>query len=332
MPANLTPEYLRTEAKFRAAKDIDERIGLLEKMLGLLPRHKGTDKLYGALKSKLSKLKAEKTKRPAFVRHSPDYRVEPEGAGQVVLIGAPNVGKSAILASLTNAHPDVTDYPFSTRGVLPGMMMYEDIPIQLIDTPSISGDFFDSLMLTLVRNADLAVMVIDLAADEVSEQPRWVIDVLEQRKIKIVNINSKLPAFDVSIRQLPTLVVANKADTEDGMEILNFVKEEWGERFDILPISVNQPETMDVLKKRIFESLKVVRVYSKMQGKKADFTAPFILPVGSTVLDFAQKVHRDFRERFAYARVWGGDGVEGRRISRDYVVRDRDIIELHLTS
>ena len=331
MPANLTPEYLRTEAKFRAARDIDERIELLEKMMGLLHRHKGTDKLFGALKSKLSKLKAEKSKKPATVRHSPDYRVEPDGAGQIVLIGAPNVGKSALLAALTNARPEVTDYPFSTRNVLPGMMMYEDVAIQLIDTPSISGDFFDPLMLTLVRNADRAVMVIDLDADDVSEQPQWVINTLAQKKVKMVGLDSDLPAFDVSIRQLPTLMLANKADTEDAMEILEFVKEEWADRFDILPVSVNQPKSMDILKKKIFESLRVVRVYSKMQGKKADFTAPFIVPVGSTVLDFAQKVHRDFRERFAYARVWSGDNVDGRRISREYMVQDRDVIELHLS-
>ncbi len=331
MPANLPPEYLRTEAQFRAAKSTDERIELLEKMLALLPRHKGTDKLYGSLKAKLSKMKAEKSKKSATAKHSPDYRVEPEGAGQVVLVGAPNAGKSALLAALTNAQPEVTTYPFSTRQVLPGMMFYEDCPIQIVDTPSISEDFFDPLMLTLVRNADRALLVIDLSSDSVMEQPGWVVDVLEQKKVRMVGMDGERPAFEGSMRLLPTLVVANKADTEDAMDILEFVKEEWSAHFDIMPVSIHQPDTMQALKKRIFESLHIVRVYSKMQGKKADLTAPFILPVGATVLDFAQKVHRDFRDRFAYARVWGDDKVDGRRVSREYVVQDRDIIELHVS-
>jgi small GTP-binding protein len=331
MPANLTPEYLRAEERFRAARTVDEKIEALEHMLAVIPRHKGTDHIYGQLKSKLSKLRAEKTKKSATARHSPDYRVEPEGAGQVVLLGAPNAGKSSLLAALTNAQPEVTSYPFATRNVLPGMMMYEDCPIQLIDTPSIAADFFDPLMLTLVRNADRALLVIDLTADEVIEQPAWVIDTLEQKKVRMVPMDTDLPAFDVSIRNLPTLILANKADEEDAMEILDFVKEEWGQRFPILPVSVNQPQSLDALRKQVFESLRIVRVYSKMQGKKPDFTAPFILPVGATVLDFAAKVHRDFKERFAYARVWGHDKVEGRRISREYVLQDQDVIELHLS-
>ena len=93
---------------------------------------------------------------------------------------------------------------------------------------------------------------------------------------------------------------------------------------------MQQPETLEQFKKTVFKMLRVVRVYSKSPGKKPDMEEPFILPEGASVLDFAEKVHRDFRNRFSYARVWGQSGVGGRRVSREYIVQDKDIIELHL--
>ena len=331
MPANLTPEYLAAEERFRAAKTVEEKIAALEQMLATIPRHKGTDKLYGQLKAKLSKLKQERQKKSATARRSPDYQVEKEGAGQIVLIGPPNSGKSALIGALTKAKPEVTNYPFATRKVTPGIMWYEDVRIQLVDTPSISQDFFDPLMVTLVRNADRALLVIDLEADDVLQQPAYVKQVLEERKIRLVGADKDLPKFDGSIRLLPTLMVANKGDIEDADDILEFVKDEWGNEFPIIKVSVNDDDSLNQLKEQVFKMLRVVRVYSKSPGKKADMKEPFILPEGASVLDFAEKVHKDFRRRFSYARVWGVEGVGGRRISRDYIVQDRDIIELHLS-
>jgi len=64
MPANLTPEYLEAEARFKQAKTTPEKIKALKVMLAVVPKHKGTEKLRGQLKSRMAKLKEELQKRP----------------------------------------------------------------------------------------------------------------------------------------------------------------------------------------------------------------------------------------------------------------------------
>ena len=105
MPANLTPEYFEAEKRYRLAKTPQEKIAALEEMLRVMPKHKGTDKLQADLKSRIARLKRQPEKKGAS--HGPSYRVQKEGAGQVALVGPPNSGKSALVAALTHAEPEV---------------------------------------------------------------------------------------------------------------------------------------------------------------------------------------------------------------------------------
>ena len=68
MPANLTPQYLEAEAKFKQAKSVPEKIKALEVMMAIIPKHKGTERIRGQLKSRMAKLKEELQKRPAVSR------------------------------------------------------------------------------------------------------------------------------------------------------------------------------------------------------------------------------------------------------------------------
>ena len=97
------------------------------------------------------------------------HRVPHEGAGQIVLVGPPNAGKSAILAALTNAHPEVATYPFTTRVPQPGIMMWQDVPVQLVDLPPIAAEFFEPWVPSIIRSADAALLVADLGSDDVAE-------------------------------------------------------------------------------------------------------------------------------------------------------------------
>jgi len=142
MPANLTPDYLAAERDYKQAATPAERIAALERMLATVPKHKGTEKIQADLKRRLSQARKESTKKGAA--HSvPFYLVEKEGAGQVVLLGPPNAGKSQLVAALTHAHPEVADYPFTTRLPTPGMMSYQNVQIQLIDLPPLSEEFME---------------------------------------------------------------------------------------------------------------------------------------------------------------------------------------------
>jgi uncharacterized protein len=55
-----------------------------------------------------------------------------------------------------------------------------------------------------------------------------------------------------------------------------------------------------------------------------------VLKRGSTALDAAKSVHKDFGRNLRYAQVWGSGKFDGQRVKRDYVLQDGDVIELHI--
>ena len=57
MPANLPPEYHKIEAELREARTPQERIGIYERLIAVIPHHKGTDKLIAMYRSKIAKAK-----------------------------------------------------------------------------------------------------------------------------------------------------------------------------------------------------------------------------------------------------------------------------------
>ena len=137
MPANLPPQYFDAEKNFRSAKNPAEKIAALEEMLAIMPKHKGTDHLRAELRARIAKLVQASEKKSATQRAT--MVIEKEGAAQVVVTGLPNVGKSQLVSSVTNALPTIAGYPFTTHAATPGMMEFENIQIQLIDTPPFRG-------------------------------------------------------------------------------------------------------------------------------------------------------------------------------------------------
>jgi len=183
MPANLTPEYFKAERWFREAATTEEKILAVEQMLSVMPKHKGTDHLRADLRRKLSKLKETDVKKGKG-KHADIFHVPRSGAGQIVLLGTPNCGKSSIAAALTNAKVNVADFPFATSAPVPGMVMFEDIQIQLIDMPPITADYIAPGQVGTYRNCDVIAMVIDLSVDVV-EQLHICQDFLESRNLLI---------------------------------------------------------------------------------------------------------------------------------------------------
>ncbi|MBM4372109.1 MAG: 50S ribosome-binding GTPase, partial [Deltaproteobacteria bacterium] len=133
MPANLTQDYLSAEKKLREARSPQEKLACLEEMLRVIPKHKGTDHMQADLRKRISRLREEAGKARATGKRTSLHHVEPEGIGQVFLVGPPNSGKSALLGAVTNTTPQVADFPFTTRTFQPGMMRHGDVWIQLVD-------------------------------------------------------------------------------------------------------------------------------------------------------------------------------------------------------
>jgi hypothetical protein len=329
MPANLTPQYIKAEKEFKAARTIEEKIACMENMLALIPKHKGTDHMQADLKRRLAQLRREQAEgRPAGKRAPPVYKIEKGGAGQVILLGPPNAGKSQLLKSLTNANVAVAEYPFTTQVPQPGMARFEDIQIQLVDTPAVTEDYFEPWLPDLVRRADAALLVADLGEDGLLDALEVVIRRLEQVKLCLV---SEAPPD--AAEQLRTFrraaIVANKVDLAGAADRLDALREFYAGKFEIWPVSGTMGEGLDVLPRRLFDFLRLIRVYTKEPGKKPDLDAPYTLPAGSTVLDLAIGVHREFEQTLKSARIWGSGKYEGIHVKRDHLLQDKDVVELH---
>jgi hypothetical protein len=325
MPANLTPQYLEAEQRFKGAKTTEEKIAALEEMQATIPRHKGTEKMQAELKRRLSKLRTEQARRPVS-RAGIIHRVEKEGAGQVALVGPPNSGKSLLVRRLTHATPEVADYPFTTRAPLPGMLKFEDVQVQLVDLPPVHPEFHESWLYQVIREADRALLVVDLSDPDLLEDLEMTLAQLANAKVQLGE--GALPDFPGWLSKR-TLLVANKLDASGAPDDLEILKELYGNRFRILPVSAETGEGMEQLRIEVFELLDVIRVYTKAPGKKLERTAPYVLKRGSHLIDLAGRVHHDFLSQLKYARVWGHGRFEGQMVNRDYVLADKDVVELH---
>jgi ribosome-interacting GTPase 1 len=330
MPANLPPQYHKAEEEFRKAATPAQRLETLREMFRLLPKHKGTEKLQSELKQKISRAKDDiEGAKSGGKKTGVSYRVPREGAGQVALVGGPNAGKSALLAAVTHAHPEVAPYPFTTRTPIPGIMAWEDVPIQLVDLPPVTDDFMETWVPNVVRSADAALLVVDLGADDVIDATDAAISRLAAVHTELVG---ELPydVEDEAVQHVKTLLIASKADAEGAADRLELVREWYSPRFPVLTVSAQTGEGLDGLRRATYDLLGVMRIYTKVPGKPADRSKPFTIPVGGTVLDLAREVHRDFEHTLKYARVWGTGVFEGQTVKRDHELHDADVIELHV--
>jgi small GTP-binding protein len=328
MPANLTPQYLDADKRFRQAKTAAEKISALEDMLALIPKHKGTEKMQADLKRRLSKAREEAQKKGKTGARGNTYHVPREGAGQVVLVGPPNSGKSTLLAMLTNAVPEVADYPFTTRKPLPGMMEFENIKIQLVDLPPIAPEWTEGWVFALIRNADLVLVLVDLASDEVFEQVEQIRNQLAAHKIQLMRQARGESTDEVEVTKR-ALLVGNKEDAKGAKERAAFLAELYAADLPVLTVSAASGGNLEALRRALYDGLGVLRVYTKTPGKKPELDAPFVLKQGRTVLDVAEAVHKDIAASLKFAKVWGTDKFDGQRVTREYMVHDGDVIELH---
>lgn len=170
MPINLNPEAQVALKKLEEAETKEAKVAAIQELLQCMNKHKGTEKFENQLKKRLAKLKAELEKeklRKSGI--SSVFSVKKQGAGQVILVGLTNTGKSALLNHLTGAKARVDDYPFKTTRPEVGILNYDSVPIQIVEAPALFEDFSNSengpQVLSLIRNADSLVLVIDLSQD-----------------------------------------------------------------------------------------------------------------------------------------------------------------------
>jgi len=288
---NAGPEYYAAEARYRQAKTYEEKMAALEEMLRFCPKHKGSQAILAEIRDRMARLKKEREKEETRKKAAREgvrrEFIKKQGGAQVALIGFANSGKTALFNALTGKKMPSTNAPFETTLSEPGMMEYEKVQVQVIDTPSLT-DANRAKLFAIARNAELAVII--LSKENEAEEKSF--------------FESLAPIYLKEHKKL-FLVRGKDYDAFDAQSVA-------------------------AVKKRVYDALQVIRIYTKAPRSEADFDHPIVMPEGSTVSDVAKKIHKELAQGLKYAKVWGSTKFAGQQVSADYVLKDGDVVELHL--
>jgi hypothetical protein len=332
MPTNVPPQYREAEERFRRAPTTQAKIAALQEMLSIVPKHKGTDHLRAQLRSRLSKLMAQ-LEGPSAGRRGgrpESFSLPKEGGGRATLIGPTNVGKSLLLSKATGARTRVGAYALSTQEPVRGMLPHRDIHIQLVDTPPISNPGTQSRLYGLLRNSDVFVVVVDLFLDAVG-QVREVLSELGQWGFQMTGLEVR--RGQDGWQSKPTVLAGNKADIPGALDQFQELESAFGATYPVVMVSADEAVGLDDLAEAVFEAMRVIRVYTKSPREKIEEferSQPLVLPVGSTVSQAAEQLHRELDRGLRYAVLWGSSGkFEAQRVGAGHELVDGDVIELH---
>lgn len=368
MPANVSFEYALAQKKYDEARTDEERIIALQEMISRAPAHKGGENLRKDLSRKLASLKSKLEKQAAAGKRSGStINIKKEGAGQVLILGLTNSGKSTFLKEYTNAKPLIANYPYTTTKPEVGVLDYGGANIQLIELPSfLEKHELTSQIFSMVRVCDALILVIK---DGSLEELDSVIDILDAQDIYVTkkkpNIHisksefagvsfvndhflripkeQAIEIFKSSGFRSHNVILNQKTTLEDLMLLINpracfinaiCVSIPFTKKLTSLKMHKSIPIYDANLRKeiteKIFEILDSVIVFTKRPGEKADISEPLVLEKGQTVLDAARLIHKSIYKSLKSAKVWGSTKYPGQTVSRKYVLKNKDVVEFNM--
>ncbi len=364
MPTNVSFEFAIAQKRYDDSRTDEERIVALQDMISKAPSHKGAENLRKELSRKLASLKAKIEKQAAAAKKSGNtINIKKEGAGQIVVVGLPNSGKSTFLTKFTNAKPLIAPYPFTTKKPEVGVINFGGAIIQLIEVPSfLENQELSTQVYSMMRVADALILIIrDGSRDELDT----LITKLENKDVFITHskpnieiIKSEYSGVSFINEQNLTIPREKAIDflKNSGIRSHNIVLNEKTGMDDLLRlinprasfaknICISLPFTKKInpfiyrnikvydfsqeqeITEEIFKLVDKMIVYTKKPGQKVDKTEPLVLDNGSTVLAAAKSIHKTFAKDLKYAKVWGSTKFLGQTVSKNYVLKNKDIVE-----
>jgi len=297
MSTNQGPEYFAAEKRYLLAITPEERIFWLKEMIHNFKKHKGSENMLANLKTRLIKLeeKQEKAKKSGKGKKG----IKKEGF-QCVLVGLPNSGKSCLLSKLTNAKPEISPNPFTTKQPIIGTMYHEGFKIQIVDLPSIGSEYFD---IGIINTADCLLIVLS-SLDELS---------------RITPLLSKATKNQI--------IIINKSDILSTNEKRILHDKLKSKKINGIILSCELEEGLNNLKGMIISSTNLIRIYTKEPGKHST-GIPVILPSGSTVRDVAESILKGFSQKVKETILTGPSSkFPNQKVGINHVLKDKDVVE-----
>lgn len=332
MPANLSQQYRNAEKKYRRASNPQEELACLELMLREIPKHKGTDKMQADLKRRISQTRAmvrEQTGKPSTT----GFRIPRQGAARVVIVGGPNSGKSSLFNCLTQSEAEVAEYPFTTTQPSPGLLRWQEIKVQLVDTPPVMPGELDPRTESLVRGADLVLILLNAGDDNGADIFSEMLTTFQNSSTRLARENG-IDKSNIGVTLTRTELVWTGADINGFLDRVVLFTDYLGGRLPEfmrpgLQVSSISAEGLDALRSRIIDKLELIRVYTRNPAdKEVDRSEPVVLPAGSTVLELAAELHEELAANFHQARIWGDGKHDGTVVNGEYELEDQDVVEI----
>ncbi len=299
MTVNAHPEYINAEKEYYSADNDEDRLKALEKMISVLPGHKGAEKLRAQIKLRYKRLKEKIAKEKKSKKGGSRAGIKKEDM-QAVIVGKTKSGKSSLISLLTNAKPEIADYDFTTKFSIIGMMDYNGVGIQMIEVPAIESEYYDR---GIVNSADsILILVADL---------------------------NQIPKIEKIIERAPgkKIVVFNKIDllSEDEKRKISATLQ--SKKYNFILISTKTGEGIEQLKEKLFQSFGKIRIYTKEPGKEKS-RRPIILLPDSTVKNVAEKILKGFSSKIKETRIWGPSSkYSGQVVGLSHKLKDLDVVE-----
>jgi hypothetical protein len=337
-------------------------------MQSTAPSHKGAENLRADIASKLSKMRVKADSQRQLKGAGKSLKFSKDGAATIIVIGLPNAGKSTLLTKLTNATPKISEYEFTTQNPELGVMDYLGAKIQMVELPAIvknsyKGKARGKEVLSLIRNGDLVAIVFfgDLTIAQYSlniileeldksgiiinkKRPEINVKKTGQDGIEIVNEKNVIEGKENLLKLLQkegvshvTIRVEEKAHASDIVEAMDITKSYktvvgiWldGDK-DFKYKGVNVYAFNNKLKEKLYKDLDLIIIYTRKPGEKNLDNVPVALKRNANIKDLCNILHNDFISKFKFAKVWGSTKYAGQQVSQDYILKDRDIVEIYV--
>jgi hypothetical protein len=295
MPANVTVDFEKAKEEYQQANSPEAKLAALLKMQSLAPAHKGGENLRRDISKKIALQKKEMEKKKKQEKKKGQREglgIRKEGIGQIVLVGLPNSGKSTLLNLLTGVGAKVAPYPFTTKKPAIGMMDYFGGKVQIVELPAVVEGS------SAGKASGPEILSIARNADA-------IVIVAKTKKGQEL-VEREIASSGISLNKKRPPMAYKKA----------------------IAVNAFQEQDLEKLKEKVFRLLDKILVFTKKPGTKADLKEPLGLPLHSTVKDAARHLHKDFEKNLRFARIWGSARFPGQRVSKEYELKNLDLIEI----